>query len=320
MSADAGATAQPLLGTLAPGFRDFLIVAGAVMIVGVALLVLSRRGTPAHRRRAALIGRYLLLAVLAVIVLFPIYITVVDSLLRPDQVVAKPPILFPSHPQWSSYSTAWTQGHLGRYLLNSLIVTTVIVVGELVTSIAAAYAFAFLDFPFKKTLFVAFLATMMVPLEVTFLTNLNTVVSLGWYNTYLGLTVPFLATGFGAFLVRQAFLGLPTDLRDASKLDGANHWQFLRAVALPVARPAVAALGIFSFFWAFGQYLWPLIVTKDDRLRTVQIGLKFLANSQISNFNVIFAGTVLAALPLFVLLVLFEKQLVRGLTAGAVKG
>jgi sn-glycerol 3-phosphate transport system permease protein len=309
-----------VLGALAPGFRLFVLIASGVVLAGAVLLVVSRRGTPARRRRASLVGRYLLLSVLALIVLFPIYITVVDSLLRPDQVVAKPPILFPLHPQWSSYATAWTQGHLGRYLLNSFIVTTVIVAGELVTSIAAAYAFAFLDFPFKKTLFVLFLATMMVPLEVTFLTNLNTVVSLGWYNTYLGLTVPFLATGFGAFLLRQAFLGLPGDLHDASKLDGASHWQFLRQVVLPVARPAVAALGIFSFFWAFGQYLWPLIVTKDDRLRTVQIGLKFLTNSQLNNFNVIFAGTVLAALPLFVLLILFEKQLVRGLTAGAVKG
>jgi sn-glycerol 3-phosphate transport system permease protein len=321
MSADrTHAVSVPPLATLAPGFRDFLVAAAMVLAAGVALLILSRRGSPAQRRRASLIGRYLLLTVLAVIVLFPIYITVVDSLLPADQVVAKPPILFPTHPQWSSYATAWSQGHLGRYLLNSCIVTVAIVTGEIVTSIAAAYAFAFLDFPFKKTLFVVFLATMMVPLEVAFLTNLNTVVSLGWYNTYFGLIVPFLATGFGAFLIRQAFLGLPGDLRDAAKLDGAGHWQFLRGVALPVARPAIAALGIFSFFGAFGQYLWPLIVTKDDRLRTVQIGLKFLANSQLNNFNVIFAGTVLAALPLFVLLVLFEKQLVRGLTAGAVKG
>jgi ABC-type glycerol-3-phosphate transport system permease component len=319
MSAEHG-TVATALGTLAPGFRDFLVGAGIVVVAGAVLLVLSRHASPVHRRRAALVGRYLLLVVLAVIVLFPLYITVVDSLLQPDQVVAKPPILFPTHPQWSSYATAWTQGHLGRYLLNSFIVTGVIVVGELVTSIAAAYAFAFLHFPFRKTLFVVFLATMMVPVEVTFLTNLNTVVSLGWYNTYFGLTIPFLATGFGAFLVRQAFLGLPGDLRDAAELDGANHWQFLREVALPVARPAVAALGIFSFFSAFGQYLWPLIVTKDDRLRTVTIGLKFLANSQLNNFNVIFAGTVLAALPLFILLVVFEKQLVRGLTAGAVKG
>jgi len=308
------------LAALAPGFRTFVIVAGAATLAGVALLLASRRGSPAARRRGALVGRYLLLTVLAVIVLFPIYITVVDSLLQPDQVVAKPPILFPRHPQWSSYSTAWNQGHLGRYLLNSFIVTTAIVVGELVTSIAAAYAFAFLEFPFRRTLFVVFLATMMVPVEVTFLTNLSTVVSLGWYNSYLGLTVPFLATGFGAFLLRQSFLGLPKDLRDASRLDGAGHWRFLRAVVLPVSRPAVAALAIFSFFAAFGQYLWPLIVTKDDRLRTVQIGLKFLANSQLNNFNVVFAGTVLAALPLFILLILFEKQLVRGLTAGAVKG
>ena len=308
------------LATLAPGFRTFLWIALGVIVAGIGLLVASRRGSPHYRRRVALAGRYLLLILLAVIVLFPIYITVVDSLLKSDQVVAKPPILFPFHPQWSSYSTAWTQGHLGLYLMNSFIVTTVIVVGELITSIAAAYAFAFLQFPFKRTLFVLFLATMMVPLEVTFLTNLSTVVSLGWYNTYLGLTVPFLATGFGAFLLRQAFLGLPNDLRDAARLDNAGHWQFLRSVVLPVARPSLAALGIFAFFSAFGQYLWPLIVTKNDRLRTVQIGLKFLANSQLNNFNVVFAGTVIAAIPLFVLLILFEKQLVRGLTAGAVKG
>jgi len=318
MSAEVGTGVT--MGTLAPGFRTFLWIALGAIVAGIGLLVASRRGSPHYRRRVALAGRYLLLILLAVIVLFPIYITVVDSLLKPDQVVAKPPILFPFHPQWSSYSTAWTQGHLGLYLMNSFIVTTVIVVGELATSIAAAYAFAFLDFPFKRTLFVLFLATMMVPLEVTFLTNLSTVVSLGWYNTYLGLTVPFLATGFGAFLLRQAFLGLPRDLRDAAKLDAAGHWQFLRRVVLPVARPSLAALGIFAFFSAFGQYLWPLIVTKNDRLRTVQIGLKFLANSQLNNFNVIFAGTVIAAIPLFVLLILFEKQLIRGLTAGAVKG
>ena len=308
------------LAALAPGFRTFVIVAGIASLAGVALLLASRRGSPAARRRASLVGRYLLLTVLAVIVLFPIYITVVDSLLQPDQVVAKPPILFPRHPQWSSYATAWTQGHLGRYLLNSFIVTTVIVAGELVTSIAAAYAFAFLKFPFRNTLFVVFLATMMVPVEVTFLTNLSTVVSLGWYNSYLGLTVPFLATGFGAFLLRQSFLGLPKDLRDASRLDGAGHWRFLRAVVLPVARPAVAALAIFSFFAAFGQYLWPLIVTKDERHRTVQIGLKYLKNTQIDQINVTFAGTIIAVAPLFILLLVFQKQLIRGLTAGAVKG
>ncbi|HRW39081.1 MAG TPA: carbohydrate ABC transporter permease [Aquihabitans sp.] len=273
-----------------------------------------------RRRRAAVAARYVLLTVLAVIVFFPIYVTIVNSLLTPGQIARRPPTLFPTHPEWSSYSKAWTQGNLGRYLLNSFIVTTVIVVGQVVTSIAAGYAFAFLEFPFRRTIFVLFLATMMVPFEVTFFTNQATVVALGWYDTYLALTVPFLATGFGAFLVRQAFLAIPPPLRDAAELDGAGHWRFATKVAVPLARPSIAALAVFSFFGAFNQYLWPLIVTKDERLRTVQIGLRYLRGTQIDQINVTFAGTVLAALPLFVLLLLFQKHLVRGLTAGAVKG
>jgi len=253
-----------------------------------------------RRRRAAVAARYVLLTVLAVIVFFPIYVTIVNSLLTPGQIARRPPTLFPTHPEWSSYSKAWTQGNLGRYLLNSFIVTTVIVVGQVVTSIAAGYAFAFLEFPFRRTIFVLFLATMMVPFEVTFFTNQATVVALGWYDTYLALTVPFLATGFGAFLVRQAFLAIPPPLRDAAELDGAGHWRFATKVAVPLARPSIAALAVFSFFGAFNQYLWPLIVTKDERLRTVQIGLRYLRGTQIDQINVTFAGTVLAALPLFV--------------------
>jgi ABC-type glycerol-3-phosphate transport system permease component len=267
-----------------------------------------------------LAGRYLLLTALALVIGFPIYITVVNSLLQPEQIASRPPTLFPTDPDWSSYSTAWNQGNLGRYLLNSFVVTTVIVVGQVVTSVLAAYAFAFLEFPFRRALFVFFLATMMVPFEVTFFTNQATIVELGWYDTYLALTVPFLATGFGAFLIRQSFLALPPQLRDAAELDGVGHWRFLTRVAVPLARPGIAALALFSFFGAFNQYLWPLIVTRDERLRTVQIGLRFLRNTQVDQINVTFAGTVLAALPLFVLLILFQKQLVRGLTAGAVKG
>lgn len=271
-------------------------------------------------RRTKLFGRYLLLTVLAVIVFFPIYITVVNSLLTPGEIASRPPKLFPTNPDWSSYSTAWNQGHLGRYLFNSFVVTTIIVVGQVITSIAAAYAFAFLEFPFRKTIFVIFLTTMMIPFEVTFFTNQATVVHLGWYDSYLALTVPFLATGFGAFLIRQAFLAIPAPLKDAAELDGAGHWRFATKVAIPLVRPSIAALALFSFFGAFNQYLWPLIVTKDERLRTVQIGLRYLSRTQVDQINVTFAGTVLAALPLFVLLLLFQKHLVRGLTAGAVKG
>jgi sn-glycerol 3-phosphate transport system permease protein len=163
----------------------------------------------------------------------------------------------------------------------------------------------------------------MVPFEITVITNLSTVNTLGWYDSYQGLIVPLLATGalgFGAFLMRQAFLQVPKDLQEAAKLDGYGHLRFLTRVAIPLVRPTMAALAVFSFLAAWNQYLWPLLVTKDDRLRTVQIGLKQLRSTNIDQINVTFAGTVLAFLPLVILLLIFQKQLVRGLTAGAVKG
>jgi sn-glycerol 3-phosphate transport system permease protein len=274
-----------------------------------------------HRRRVwSKVGRYTLLTVLAVIVLFPIYITVVNSLLPPVDITHQPPKLFPSHPQWSSYSDAWSAGHMGTYLKNSFIVTFVITVGQVLTAILAGYAFAFLRFPFKRTLFVVFLATLMVPFEVTIVTNVSTISDLGWYNTYAGLAVPFLATGFGAFLMRQAFLTMPGELRDAAALDGYGHWRFLWRVAVPLARPAVAALTVFAFLAAWNQCLWPLLITKDDELRTVQIGLKQLQSVSIDQINITFAGAVIAVIPLVLLLSFFQKPLVRGLTAGAVKG
>ena len=271
-------------------------------------------------RTLRLVLRYTLLTFLAAVIVFPIYITVVNSLVDNDQIFRQPPPFFPADPQWGSYATAWTEGHMSRYLVNSAIMSAIIVVGQVVTAIGAGYAFAFLEFPFKNTLFVTFLATMMVPFEVTIITNLQTVADLGWYDSYAGLAIPFLATGFGAFLMRQAFRTVPRDLSDAAAMDGYGHLRFMARVAVPLARPTIAALTVFSFLGAWNQYLWPLLVTRDDRLRTVQIGLKQLRETTLNDVNVTFAGAIIAALPLLVLLVLFQKQLVRGLTAGAVKG
>jgi sn-glycerol 3-phosphate transport system permease protein len=280
----------------------------------------SEIGVGRRSRIARKVGRYALLTILAFIVLFPIYITVVNSLLPPSDITSQPPKFVPTDPQWNSYSEAWNAGNMGLYLRNSFIVTIIITVGQVVTAILAGYAFAFLEFPFKRTLFVVFLATLMVPFEVTIVTNVTTISDIGWYNTYAGLAVPFLATGFGAFLMRQAFLVLPRDLRDAAALDGYGHWRFMTRVAIPLARPAVAALAVFAFLAAWNQYLWPLLVTRDDARRTVQIGLKQLQGLSIQDVNVTFAGAVIAVVPLVILLLVFQKQLVRGLTAGAVKG
>lgn len=298
---------------------DAITLRGAEMTAEAGAEVTAAR--PGKRaRRLRLFARYLVLTVLAFVILFPIYITVVNALLRPTQIAARSPTFFPTDPQWHTYSDAWSDGHLATYLRNSFIQTGLIVIGQLVTSILAAYAFAFLRFPFKRTLFIVFLATLMVPFEITIITNLQTINTLGWFDTFAALAVPFLATGFGAFLLRQTFLQLPKDLQDAAKLDGYGHLRFLARVAVPLARPTIAALAVFSFLSAWNQYLWPLLVTEDDRLRTVQIGLKQLRATNIDQLNVTFAGTLIAAVPLAILLIVFQKQLVRGLTAGAVKG
>lgn len=280
----------------------------------------SSRARPEWRRRLGVVARYAALVLAAFVVLVPIYVTVLNSLLNPGEILGRPPKLFTFSPEWNNYATAFTEGHLGRYLVNSFVVTSIIVIGQLGTSILAGYAFAFLRFPGRTILFVLFLATLMLPIEVTLVANYQTIQNLGWLDSYQGLAAPFLAIGFGTFLMRQAFLGVPLDLRDAAQLDGYGHFRFMTRVALPLVRPAAAALAVFSFLLAWNQYLWPLLITNDDDLRTVQIGLKTLRGEGAANFDVLFAGTVIAAIPIFILLVVFQKQLVRGLTAGAVKG
>jgi sn-glycerol 3-phosphate transport system permease protein len=266
------------------------------------------------------VGRYALLIVAGVLMFLPIYTALAGSVQPTSRLFEFPGVLIPSSFDFSTYGDAIRIGNLDRYLINSAVVTTIIVVGQLVTSILAAYAFAFLRFPFKRLVFLVFLATLMVPAEVTIVANYETIQELGWIDSYQGLTVPFLATAFGTFLLRQSFLQVPQDLRDAAALDGYGHWGFLTGVAVPLARPTIAALTVFSFLLSWNQYLWPLLVTNEETYRTVQIGLKALGASSIDQINVVLAGTVLAGAPIFVLLVLFQRQLVRGLTSGAVKG
>ena len=272
--------------------------------------------------RGRLVLRYALLTICALIVFAPIYTAVIVSIQPGAALVNFPRVLLPKPGDLtlSPMRDAFRSAHMGRYLFNSAVVTLAIVAGQVVTSILAAYAFAFIDFPFKRTIFFVFLATLMVPTEATIVANYETINHLHWLDSYQALVVPFMAFAFGTFLLRQAFLGVPQDLRDAAAMDGYGHWGFLRHVAVPLARAQVAALTVFSFLLAWNQYLWPLLVTNNDRHRTVQIGLKALSGADVGKLNLIMAGTVIASLPIFVLLVLFQRHLVRGLTSGAVKG
>ncbi|HWO94453.1 MAG TPA: carbohydrate ABC transporter permease [Dehalococcoidia bacterium] len=272
------------------------------------------------QRRIGTTIQYVLLTLAAIVVLFPMYLAVVNSLHPLEKIFSYPPSLFVTDPQWSNYVDVFDIAPIGRYLVNSFLVSALITVGQVATSVLAAYAFAFLRFPLRTVLFALFLSTLMVPWEVTIIPNYETVESLGWLDSYQGLTVPFLATAFGTFLLRQAFLSIPRDLLDAAALDGAGHLGVMRHVAIPLGRPAIAALAVFSFLSAWNQYLWPLLITNDDTYRTVQIGLKTLASQSVDSVNLVMAGTVIAAAPTFILLVVFQRHLIRGISAGGVKG
>lgn len=272
-------------------------------------------------RGARKFGRYTLLVVVAAIVVFPIYAIVLQALKTGPDSLDHPRSLLPIKLTLSTIRAAWDQGHLGRLMLNSVFVSVTVTIGVVITSLMAAYAFSFLEFPFKASLFVAVLATLLVPAEVTVVFNERTADSLGWINSYQGLIIPSLASTFGVFLVRQVFLQLPGELREAAALDGVGHLRFLWEVAAPLSRPTLGALGLFTFLGTWNAYLWPSQVIRGDRSHeTVQIGLEHLQNSDISKVNLVTGGLVVAAVPIFVMLVVFQRSLVRGLTAGAVKG
>jgi len=280
---------------------------------------------------------YALLVVCSAVLLFPVWVTFAYSLHPLSEFLEEgAPSLWPSW-EWDNYFQSGegvSDTSIGRYLFNSFVMASVITIAQVITATLSAYAFAFLRFPFKNALFVAFLATMMVPLEVAIIPNFQTMqwldtqfqnqpwlswTGLRWIDSYTALVAPFLATGFGTFLLRQYFLTIPRELLDAAEMDGYGHLRTLLHVVMPLARGALATLAIFAFLQAWNQYLWPLLVTNDPDMRTVQIGIAAEA-SDVSRINVAFAGTIMAFLPMLVLVVAFQRYLVRGLFGGSVKG
>lgn len=267
------------------------------------------------------VGWYLLLTLLTVLVLFPVYMTVVRALSQPVVWFQRGSPLYPVDVQWDIFEQAWTRGDgLGGPMLRSFIATLLITGAQLVTSVLAAYAFAFLDFPLKKVIFALFMATLLLPIEVTLIANLQTMQDLGWTNTYQGLVMPFVAFAFGTFLIRQGFLGIPSEIRDATLLDGFGHLRFLVRFAVPLTRPVIASFTVISFLGAWNQYLWPRTVIDRNSFNTLQIALRTLSSDEPQTANIGPAAALLAALPIVVLLALFQRQIIRGLTAGAVKG
>ncbi len=263
---------------------------------------------------------YIPLVLAAIIVIFPIYSMLNVSMLDDTEVAMYPPKLAPTSFMLENFTRALAQAPLGRYLFNSMLQSAMVMIGQLITASLAAYAFAFIEFRFRNILFLVFLATMMIPWEATIIPNYLNIRQWGLTDTYWGLALPFMGTGFGTFLLRQFFMKIPSELRDAAEIDGCSSMRFLGSIVLPLARPALGTLAVYSFLQTYNQYLWPLLITNDQSMRTVQIGLTLLQSEELLKTNIVAAGVVIILVPTFVLFVFSNKQLIRGLTAGAVKG
>ena len=263
---------------------------------------------------------YGMLFLAAMGVLLPLWVALSSSLVPSSDVFNPPLNLFPFNFQPQNYADVLRQVPVVRFLTNSFIQSTVVTLGQLITASLAAYAFAFIEFRGRNVLFFLFLATLMIPWEVTIIPNYQTIRALHWSDTFQGLTSPFLATAFGTFLLRQSFMTLPRDLYDAAVMDGASHLRYLITIVLPLSRPALGTLAIYAFVNTWNQFFWPLLVTNDVTMRTVQIGISMLQQEEATQWNIVMAGAVLALIPTFALLILGQKQLIRGLTAGALKG
>ena len=231
-------------------------------------------------------------------------------------VVVAPAVLFVGGAVWTE---SWDSASLGPAMRQSLIMAVLITVAQVTTSIMSAYAFVFLEFPLKRLLFALFMGTLLLPLEVTLVGNVALIRELGWINSPQALVLPFAATALGTFLVRQGFRGIPPEIRDATRLDGYGHLSFLTRFAVPLSRPVIAAFTVISALGAWNQYLWPRAVIDDDRYATLQIQLRTIVGENVANANVSIAAALVAAVPVLVVLVLFQRQIIRGLTAGAVK-
>jgi ABC-type glycerol-3-phosphate transport system permease component len=277
-------------------------------------------------RRPLRVGRVLqtvalygVLAVVALLVTLPLLFALSLSLQGPTLS----PTLLPDFGKldWSAFSTVFREEpNLTRWIINSFVVSLAVTLGQLITSSLAAYALATMNFPGKIFFFFFFLGTLMIPWESTIIPNYLTVTRLGWKDSYQGLILPFLAGGFGIFLLRQYFLTIPRDLYEAAVLDGCGYARYLWSIMLPLSRPALATLAVYTFLNTWNQYYWPLLIIDSPVWRTTQIGITAFRSSEVTVYNLQMASTIIVMLPTLILLVLGQRQLVRGLTAGALKG
>jgi sn-glycerol 3-phosphate transport system permease protein len=264
------------------------------------------------------IGLYLLLITTSFIVFFPVMYAFMISFMTGSEVMQGN--FLPSAFRLDNYIKVFDRLPLMNYLLNSFIVSGGVMVGQLVVCSLAAYAFVFLPFRGSNFVFYLFISTMMIPWEATMIPNFFIIQKLDWLNTYQGLTFPFFTLAFGTFLLRQHFKTIPNELHEASRIAGLSRFAFFWRVILPVSKTSLVTLGAYGFLTTWNMYLWPLLITTNSSVRTVQIGLKQLQSQETAtDWGVVMAGVIVVIIPTLLLLFIGQKQLQKGLSQGALK-
>jgi sn-glycerol 3-phosphate transport system permease protein len=274
-----------------------------------------------NRPWLTVLSHAVLIAGIAVIA-FPLYVTFVASTLTLDQILQVPMPLTPGDRLWENYSRALTAGAsgaaaapVGRMMLNSLVMAVVIALGKIAISLIASFAIVYFRFPLRNFFFWMIFVTLMLPVEVRIIPTYKVVSDLGILNSYVGLTLPLIASATATFLFRQFFLTIPEELAEASRIDGAGPMRFFFDVVLPLSKTSMAALFVIQFIYGWNQYLWPLLVTTDESMYTVVIGIKrmILGGDALTEWNVVMATAMLALLPPALVVVLMQKWFVKGL-------
>jgi len=268
------------------------------------------------KRNLSLAGKI----VIGIIMVSPLLIGLSLSFMTASEMASIPPHFVPHNPVIYTYQHALTTVPIFYFMKNSVIVCAIVILGQVVTCSLAAYAFSFYKFRGQRLLFLVILTTMMIPGEAIIIANYLTISQFRLNDTYIALVAPYLTGAMGIFLLRQFFLTIPKELREAALIDGCRDMRFLFTVVMPISKPAIASLGIYVFIQVYNQFLWPLLVTNTNTMRTVQVGMSILKEAETVDYGAVLAGSVLILLPAVFVFLFGQRHLVQGMTAGAVKG
>lgn len=286
-----------------------------------------KAAVPVARARARLRGRLGPMAAHTVLILgsilmaAPLLWTISTSLKQPGIIFTFPPQWIPNPVDWDNYRQLFTTLPMGIFLVNSVKVTTIATLGQVLSCAMAAFAFARLRFPARNVLFFILLATLMVPTQVTLIPNFFIMRSLGWIDTHYSLTVPYwLGGAFGTFLLRQFFLSIPTEIMEAAKIDGASYWRIFWRIFLPLSGPALATLAVFTFMGSWNNLLGPLIYLNSENNFTVTLGLTLLQGQHTSQWTLLMAGAIVSVIPTLIVFFIAQKYFVEGIARVGLKG